>query len=229
MPLTKVISDISLYYEKSWHQIEGFRMSKELANLGYSWVHEVGAKKCLDLGCGDGSNCISLKKIVSEVQGCDISPNAVIKASRKGIKAKVVDLNHKKLPYQKSSFDLIWLTDVIEHVFWPDSLLSNIHETLAQGGHLFLTTPNVSWFINRLQILRGKTLYDIHPQHVHWFNQKRLLEILSNHGLKIAKFSSYKRIVPYPLSLKFPSLDKLNFIGPPDNVFSHTYAVLSPN
>lgn len=202
-------------------------MSKELADLGYSWVRKIGAKRCLDLGCGDGSNCISLKKIVPEVKGCDISPNAVIKASKKGINAKVVDLNQKKFPYKKSSFDLVWLTDVIEHVFWPDSLLSNIYEILTKNGYLFLTTPNVSWFINRFQILNGNTLYDIHPQHIHWFNQKRLLEILTNHGFKIVNFSSYKRIVPYPLSLKFPSLDKLNFVGPPDNIFSHTYAVLA--
>lgn len=214
------------YYESNWKTLSGLQMSKEMADLGLTWCEQLPVGSCLDLGCGDGTNAIRLKKLGFDVVGCDIAENAVRKAKSKGINAKKIDLNTSDFPFKTNSSDLVWMSDVIEHIFWPDDLMDRVYKVLKRGGHLFLTTPNVSWYINRLQLLFGHTLHDIHPEHIRWFNFNDLESLLLAHHFKIEKIKAYRRLVPFPVSQRIKLLRNLDSVGDADNFFSYTYAVL---
>lgn len=218
---------INQYYEQNWEAKEGYQMVEKLALLGYEWLKPLKKGLVLDIGCGDGTNAKRIKKLGFDVFGVDISKQAVKKAQENGIKAKVVDLNTQKLPFEDNHFDVVWLTDVIEHVFWPDELLSEIYRVLKKGGYLYLTTPNVSWYIIRLRILLGDTLKDVHPEHIHWFNKKNLLETLANHKFTQVRYSSYLRFIPYPITNRIKTLEKINFVGKPNALFSYAFAILA--
>ncbi len=219
--------NVSEYYENNWQAEKGLHMVDKLAYLGYRWIKDLPKGNCLDIGCGDGTNAKKLKKSGFAVYGLDISKSAVKKAKIKNIKTKVIDLNLQKLPYKDNFFDLIWMTDVIEHVFWPDFLLSEINRVIKKGGYLYLTTPNVSWYIIRLRLLLGETLKDIHPEHIHWFNKRQLLELVSRYEFKTIKFFSYLRFVPFPITQKISFLEKINFVGKPSTLFSYSFAILT--
>jgi 2-polyprenyl-3-methyl-5-hydroxy-6-metoxy-1,4-benzoquinol methylase len=53
-------------------------------------------------------------------------------------------------PQSLGRFDLVIACEVIEHVAHPGDLLSHLRGFLAPGGRLLLTTPNGSYFRNKL-------------------------------------------------------------------------------
>lgn len=60
-----------------------------------------------------------------------------------------VDLTHG-LPYPDESFDLVVLTEVIEHLENHRAALGEVARVLRPGGHLILTTPNIMRLDSRL-------------------------------------------------------------------------------
>lgn len=49
-----------------------------------------------------------------------------------------------------SCFDLVLITEVIEHVAHPDKFLSKIAQLVKPGGYIVMTTPNGEYFRNSL-------------------------------------------------------------------------------
>jgi SAM-dependent methyltransferase len=60
-----------------------------------------------------------------------------------------VDLT-RGLPYPDESFDLVVLTEVIEHLENHRAALGEVARVLRPGGHLILTTPNIMRLDSRL-------------------------------------------------------------------------------
>src|SRR3989344_4605768 len=213
-------------YDSNWKTMRGLQMSEVLANYGYKLVKTLPVKTVLDIGCGDGTNMEALSQLGFNIEGCDISRLAVKLAKKKGFSAKVVNLNTDILPYRNNSFDLVWCTETIEHVADPDFVLTEILRVLKPRGSLFITTPNISWFGNRFQVLLGKTLEDLHAEHLHWYNPRTLHQLLGS-KFRIQKEMSYIRIVPFPLTRRVTLLERLNYIGYANSFFSYSLATLA--
>ena len=115
------------------------------------------ARELLDVGCGDGAVTVKLKEILGAevVRGVDISARATELAREKGIEAVQVDLDNEELPFPADCFDFVLCAEVIEHVFDPGRLLSEIRRVLEPGGLAIITTPNLASWYNRLAILLG--------------------------------------------------------------------------
>ncbi len=61
----------------------------------------------------------------------------------------------KKLPVKSGLYDLIILTEVIEHITFPQIFILEITRLLKEDGKLLLTTPNIHMFGNRIATLFG--------------------------------------------------------------------------
>ncbi len=48
------------------------------------------------------------------------------------------------------AFDVVLITEIIEHVAHPDEFLQKIGRLVKPGGHIVMTTPNGGYFKNRL-------------------------------------------------------------------------------
>jgi 2-polyprenyl-3-methyl-5-hydroxy-6-metoxy-1,4-benzoquinol methylase len=69
-----------------------------------------------------------------------------------GITPRAVDLNQDFAgEWSGSQFGLVTAIEIIEHLDSPRHFLRNIRELLSEGGHLLLTTPNVSHWLGRLR------------------------------------------------------------------------------
>lgn len=112
----------------------------------------------LDIGCYDGAKTAILAKYVGakRVCGVDFLVEQLDLARGRGIETARIDLNQGEgLPFADRSFDLIFVGDVIEHIFSPDLLLEEIARLLKPGGYALLTTPNLASWRNRIALLLG--------------------------------------------------------------------------
>lgn len=80
------------------------------------------------LDVGSGSRPISgFRKVVT----MDMDPGC-----RVGVRA---DLH--SMPFAASSFDLVWLGGVVEHVRDPRAAISELHRVVRQGGYVYIEMP----------------------------------------------------------------------------------------
>jgi len=96
----------------------------------------------LDVGCGVGDVSLELTRLGMKVYGIDFSPKAVELAQSAGVQAAVYDVDSLGLPGDPETYDVIWMGDVLEHVFDPLFLLTEAQRVLRPGGSLLLSLPN---------------------------------------------------------------------------------------
>lgn len=107
-----------------------------------------GGKVALDIGCRDGYWSEKIKELGYEVISIDIEPKY-----KEAISCDV----EKGLPFENGSFDLVWCTDVIEHLYEPSFLVSEINRVTKIGGSSIITTPNSAFWFYHLVKLWGWT------------------------------------------------------------------------
>jgi len=155
-------------------------------------------KKVLDLACYNGY--IGEKLIANDnvVYGLDASELAVKSSIKRGLNAKVADVE-KGLPFEDHSFDLVFAGEIIEHIIDTDFLLEEIKRVLKPKGELVITTPNVASLDRRLMLLFNINPFfpasfsfpkDTQAGHVRFFNNKLLISFLEHKGFKIDSYES---------------------------------------
>lgn len=129
--------------------------------------HLPPGSKILDFGCGACDKTGVLQHLGFQCSACDdlqddwhkIPGNReqIISFAKKcGIDFKLPEAG--KLPFDKSSVDMVMLLDVIEHLHdSPRDLLNDVLELVRPDGLLFITVPNAVNIRKRLDVLRGKT------------------------------------------------------------------------
>jgi 2-polyprenyl-6-hydroxyphenyl methylase/3-demethylubiquinone-9 3-methyltransferase len=111
-------------------------------------------KRVLEVAAGDAALCASLAKL-----GCEVFANDL---RRENLQAAVQHFtNHENIqilpgnlfdlnPAETGLFDLVIACEIVEHVAHTEDFLSQLKKFLSPGGHIFLTTPNGSYFLNNL-------------------------------------------------------------------------------
>jgi SAM-dependent methyltransferase len=130
---------------------------------------DMKGEQLLDVGCADGAITVLLAESMGakEAFGVDIAAEAVAAARERGVKSSCVDVDNQDLPFEDGQFDVVYCGELIEHVFDPDHLLSELKRVLKPSGHCVLTTPNLGGWPNRLALLLGFQPYPmgVSPKH----------------------------------------------------------------
>jgi ubiquinone/menaquinone biosynthesis C-methylase UbiE len=100
----------------------------------------LAGKRILDIGCGMGMYVSQFRQFSSEVHGVDVDPDKVERASAWLPNLHVAQA--EDLPFPDSSFDVILLNEVIEHVEDDVQTIREAYRVLAPGGHIVIYAPN---------------------------------------------------------------------------------------
>lgn len=113
--------------------------------------------KVLEIGCDSGLFSLIFKGKFQSVdyQAVEVSPERMKTAVARGIKVTAVDIDKEKLPFADNSFDLVLLTEVIEHLSNPLLILSEIRRVVKPAGNVIVSTPNSVGLFARYNHLIG--------------------------------------------------------------------------
>lgn len=168
-------------------------------------------RRALDLGCGGGVYGPVLAAVAGEVTGCDLSPAALRRAAATGAYDRVMALDLETSPIETFAgpYDLVFSTEVLEHLADERAACRRIASLLAPGGLLVLTTTAYHFYLfyylvyaPRLRLgeladyAHGlwdepaadrfvRTLWSLTGGHHHGFAARRLLARLREAGLSV--------------------------------------------
>ena len=178
--------------------------------------------KLLDIGCGPGYLMEEAKKFGFDVYGVEVGNKAAHIAKDKFGNDKVYNGVLEESKFENKYFDIIVMSDVLEHVENPLVLFKLSYNMLNQNSYIIITTPNTNSFT--CKSMKSKwPHYNI--EHIHYFNKKSI-QILSNiTGFEIIKIKPFWKILTFKymnsifkynrklLSKIFSIFDKIPIIG----------------
>jgi len=126
------------------------------------------------------------------------------------------DLNGP-IPFEDNSFDVVFSTEVIEHLYNPHNLVNEAWRVLKPGGMFFITTPNVHSIMQKLRFLfSDKIGWFIEADyegsgHIHPIFDF-LMERMTRKKFDLVKYTSqtfHLRLIPYIPAIPMPFESKL--------------------
>lgn len=152
-------------------------------------------KMFLDIGCGDGNRTLLFKDHGRTVFGVDRLV-WLTDTAKQQIMFTQADFMQGCLPFEDSSFDMIFSFDVIEHLKDPRPMLKEIYRILNKEGVFIISTPNrnrLLGFFLQLFGLRRLPYYpnkntiasDPYSAHVIEYTFSELARLLVENGFKV--------------------------------------------
>lgn len=157
------------------------RLRKLFIDLG----KRTSGRKFLDVGCGLGEAVNIASQNGWKARGIDLSSAAIAICQRRSLNCEEKDFF--ELSVQHGSFDLIMLTEVIEHVPHPQKWLAHSCDLLGPEGLVYLTTPNFNSLGRRIL---ENDWHSLGEGHIAYYNARTLLQIATSVGLEAEHVST---------------------------------------
>ncbi|HOW35839.1 MAG TPA: methyltransferase domain-containing protein [Candidatus Omnitrophota bacterium] len=186
---TIVDNYVSMVDDKYLQEEKGRRASaRSVLNYLNSIKKDKGV--LLDIGCAAGFLLDEARKDGWEVYGVELSRWAVGYARKTLCLGNIVQGTLKDANFSRNFFDAVVMTDVIEHLIQPKTMLEEIRPLLKPNGVMCCATPDVDSLVSRLL---GAKWWGIKCSHLHYFNKFTLDELFRATGFTVAKIRSHAR------------------------------------
>ena len=149
-------------------------------------------ERVLDLGCGAGRFVAALRDAGTDAVGVELAEAALERARRNVPGAELHALGPAgAIPLEDASVDLVWCSEVLEHVPDTAGLLSEARRVLRTGGRLLVTTPSHDLPRRALLALaRFDQHFDPLGQHVRFYSRRSLARVLDSFAFEEVHVSS---------------------------------------
>jgi SAM-dependent methyltransferase len=170
------------HYEELWRRLPDDLALPDLRRRADYLLAELRpGDHVLDLGCGDGEFTARLAAAGTSAVGAEVAEAALTRARARhpGLDFRLVPIDGP-LPFEDCSFQLVWASEVIEHVADTAPWLSEVRRVLTPGGRLLVTTPSHG----RVRLMLGGIERFSEPlgDHLHLYSRSSLRSLLEEFG-----------------------------------------------
>ena len=163
--------------------------------------------RVLDVGCFPYHMGAALEQMGYEVFGIASAHEPIANK-----KISILDIETDPFPYKSNTFDLVLCSEVIEHLpHSPVPAIREMYRVTKPGGHVLITTPNITRSINQGKMLLGKSpMYSIdaflenegrgsnlYHRHNHEFTLAELTKLTRHAGWKTTKATHFISYPPF--------------------------------
>lgn len=152
----------------------------EDVNYILEYIDHLSPGTVLDIGCGPGWLLSKMSNKWSKY-GSELDTDAIRMVNDNSIEITNQDIRDRKYP--SSSFDLVIMHHVIEHLYDPISMIEEVRHILKENGILILGTPDFDSGCAKLFKSNYRMLHD--PTHVSLFSCDSMHRFLRDYGFKI--------------------------------------------
>ncbi len=142
-----------------------------------AFYRRTGKGRLLDVGCNEGRGLRIYARNGFQAEGLDLNEAAAAVAREAGltVHTRLLEEFHPEAPY-----DVVVLSNVMEHALDPKQMLLEANRILGNGGQVWISCPNSeSW----LRKVFGKSWINWHvPFHTFHFSSKVLRRLLAESG-----------------------------------------------
>lgn len=194
-------ADLKEFYEETFYQDEKSRYLSE-AEEDFEWKQvefqsrfdaayaHLGGKpgRVLDIGCGPGDFLKVAESLGWDGVGIEPSPVAARYAGERGMTVTNAFFNADTAA-SLGTFDFIHMSEVLEHVGEPLSLISIAKTLLRPGGLLCVSVPNDFSPIQKAVVdtFEKPAWWVVPDHHLNYFDFDSLERLLANAGLNIVE------------------------------------------
>jgi 2-polyprenyl-3-methyl-5-hydroxy-6-metoxy-1,4-benzoquinol methylase/transcription elongation factor Elf1 len=184
-----IFEKIRLQYHHGYKNIiKNNLVNKLLSNIIFydrRIINNIPNGNFLDIGCGNGSRLIKMRKLGWNVFGVELNTFAYKKCVKRNLNVQNIPLENAT--FEKNSFDVIYMSHLIEHLHNPLEIIKICDSLLKEDGKLYIQTPNLNslgrlifgkfWFANEV------------PRHLILYSHLGIKKLIQSTGLEITHSS----------------------------------------
>lgn len=193
--------------QEQYHNADEYFINHELATkqkaglyLMSEYARRLGrAGSILDVGCGRGEMLWAAQQVGWHAEGLDVSPDFVEFARKQfGVNAKLGSLEESH--FGDGTFDAVALGAVLEHLYDPRAVVTEVARILRPNGFLWLDVPNEAGLYfglgNLYMRLNGRDWVvnlapTFSPFHIYGFTPQSIHKLLTQVGFREVEISIY--------------------------------------
>lgn len=196
------------------HDLNGPRVAYIEARTGLS------GQRALDVGCGGGILCESLRERGAEVTGIDAADKplgvARLHAAERGLEIDYRKTTAEALAAEQvESFDLVCCLEMLEHVPDPAQTVAACAALCRPGGQLFFSTINRSPLAWTLAIVGAEYVLGLLPRGTHRYDRlirpEELAGACRTAGLEIRDISGMD-YNPFSRTVRIGGAPRVNYL-----------------
>lgn len=173
--------------------VDRVTVENELRNPTFAYRQRVLEKhtdrrSIMEIGCGDGNFLAFLQRVGWEVAGTEFAAKNVDLVRRKH-GTSVHQGTFTELGFPTATFDTVGMYHVLEHVYDPLPVITEVGRTLKRGGIFHVQIPHVEGIEGSIA---GNYFWALAtPCHAYLYGRATLSRLLANGGLRVLSVRTY--------------------------------------
>jgi len=143
------------------------------------------AKKLLDIGCGNGG---LIDFYTGTIDGITISESEY-EIAKKRLNNVFLHNLEQGLPEKLEKYDVVLASHVLEHIAYPDKLLSDVKKVMNAQSIFIVALPNIMHYKYRFKLFFGNFKYEntgvMDYTHLRWYTFHSAKKMLKKNGFEI--------------------------------------------
>lgn len=182
------------YEEKSPEYFSGVR---------WDYVHAIAENpgaKILEIGCGTGDTGAVLLREgkCGHYCGIELNESAAEHARLQISEAIVGNVESMPFPWDNQSFDVLIISEVLEHLIDPWKVLRRLHSLMKPGAVVFASSPNISHYRVIKMLLAGHWKLEdagvMDRTHLRWFTPMSYGQMFESCGFRVESVAPVTRM-----------------------------------